>query len=77
MNRIATICALVLLVVSLGCRGDNPGTWTNDKVSAKMMESLNLTEITLSPDPSGGFSGTGKRADGETITVTVNQDADA
>ncbi len=58
-------------VLCSGCSQDNPGTWPRDKVSAKVMESLQMTEVTLSPDPAGGFSGTGKRADGEMLTLTV------
>ena len=72
-----SLSALLVLgsLLCSGCSQDNPGTWPRDRVSAKVMESLQMTEVTLSPDPAGGFSGTGKRADGETLTLTVTQDA--
>ncbi len=70
-----------LLCVSLiglfgGC-ADNPGTWPQPKLEAKVKESLELTQIALTAQSEGGYTGTGTRADGETLNVTVAQDADA
>jgi hypothetical protein len=72
---------LILLILGLsvgltGCQ-DNPGTWQEPKVKVKVMENLELTEATLTPLLEGGFEGSGKRADGETVTFTITQDADA
>lgn len=66
---------LVLLFAFLffvGCNGENPGTWPQDKVSEKISKSLELSGLTLQPRAEGGFTGTGKR-DEETITVIVTQ----
>ena len=70
------LLVLVGLLILGGCR-DNPGTWGAEKVSTKIAASLELSDVTLSPRPEGGFSGSGKRADGETITFTISQDAEA
>jgi len=59
-----------------GCR-DNPGTWGAEKVAAKITSSLELSDVTVKARPEGGFAGSGKRADGETITFTIHQDAEA
>lgn len=65
-----------LLIVSLsGCRKDNPGNWPAERVSAKVSESLQLSEFSLSLT-ANGLEGNGKRADGETLTVVVTQHPD-
>jgi hypothetical protein len=56
-----------------GCK-DNPGKWAPDKVATKVAESLEVTDLTLS-STANGLEGTGKRSDGETITVVVKQDS--
>ena len=38
------------------------------------MKSLRLTEISLTSDPAGGYTGSGKLADGETLKLKVTQD---
>lgn len=63
---------LVVVCGLVGCK-ENPGTWPQDKVSAKISESLELVEVTLTP-ATGGFEGSGKREDGETVTFTITQD---
>ncbi len=67
---------LGLCIGLLGCR-ENPGKWSADQVKVKIMESLELNNVTLTPLPTGGFSGIGQRADGETLTFTILQDAAA
>lgn len=64
------------LLVFAGC-GENPGTWGAEKVSTKIAASLELADVSVTPRPEGGFVGSGKRADGETITFTILQDAEA
>lgn len=64
------------LLILGGCR-DNPGTWGAEQVTTKIAASLELSDVTLSPRPEGGFAGSGKRADGETITFTISQNAEA
>jgi hypothetical protein len=76
LNYLGSGC-LALAILLAGCAADNPGTWSQDKLEAKVMESLELTEIALVPKPEGGYDGTGKRADGETLTFTLTQDATA
>lgn len=70
----------VLLVLSFflfsGC-ADNPGKWGADKVSAKVSESLELSDVTITASDGGGFTGSGTRSDGETVTFTITQDAEA
>ena len=39
------------------------------------MKSLKLSELHITVDPSGGYSGTGKTADGESYKLKITQDA--
>lgn len=55
-----------------GC-AENPGTWGEDKVKAKIIEKLELEDVTLTANPEGGYTGKGMR-DGETFTVKITQD---
>ena len=72
-----TLCVLSFLCVG-GCNpAENPGTWGVEKVSAKIQESLELTDVELTANPEGGFTGTGSRTDGETVTFTITQDPTA
>lgn len=68
--RFAMICLVSLCL--LGCA--HPGNWDQAKVAAKVKESLELSEISLEPNPSGGFTGTGKTAEGESYKLQVTQD---
>ena len=72
-QKTAVICLVCSFSCLIGCR-DNPGKWPQPKVQAKIQENLELVEATLTPSPSGGFQGSGKRADGETVTFTITQD---
>ncbi len=67
-------CLLLgLWACSIGCNRKNPGTWSADKVAAHLSEQLQASDVQLESTPSG-FTGTGMRADGETLTIVVAQD---
>jgi hypothetical protein len=65
-----------ICICQIGC-ADNPGTWPLPKVEAKLTESLQLSDVNMEAAPDGGFTGTGKSAEGETISFSVKQDAAA
>ncbi|HAC91335.1 MAG TPA: hypothetical protein DCF63_12015 [Planctomycetaceae bacterium] len=70
-KMVSLLLGASLLLVSLtGCRKDNPGKWPAERVTAKVAESLQLSEFSLSP-ATNGLEGSGKRADGETLKVVV------
>ncbi len=57
---------VAVAAVSLNLAGctDNPGSWPQDKVEAKVSESLGLAEINLGPGAEPGvLSGTGKTSE--------------
>jgi hypothetical protein len=39
-------------------------------------ENPKMSEVSISADPAGGYTGTGKAADGETFKLTIKQNAD-
>tara|TARA_R110002095_G_scaffold213050_1_gene203099 strand:+ start:382 stop:684 length:303 start_codon:yes stop_codon:yes gene_type:complete len=67
--RVACLSSVLGL---MGC-AENPGTWGDEKVSAKVKESLNLTDVTLTAQTGGGFTGKGMLGE-ESITFTIQQD---
>lgn len=69
--------SVVMLVCLLlvGC-GDNPGNWPEERVKAKIQEKLELVEVSISERQEGGFEGSGKRADGETVEFEISQNPD-
>lgn len=72
--------AVMFVFALVGC-GDNPGKWPKEKAAEYVKQSLieqgmEMNDVTLAEKPGGGFEGTGKVADGETLTLTVTQDAD-
>ncbi|MEO8270475.1 MAG: hypothetical protein ABI557_12200 [Aureliella sp.] len=72
--------AAMFVLTLVGC-GDNPGKWPKEKVAEHVKQSLieqemEMNEVTLTDKPGGGFEGTGKVAGGETLKLTVTQDAD-
>ncbi len=72
------LAGIIMLTMGLAGCSDNPGKWSQEKVEAKVRESLHLSEITLIPAPeSGVLTGSGKDASGETFKLKVTQDADA
>lgn len=74
-RRKLLICDMLIVclfvVCCVGCR-DNPGKWSPEKVSAKVAESLELSEFSLSKSD-GKLQGSGIRDDGQTVSVTVTQ----
>ena len=58
-----------------GC-GNNPGQWGEEQVKAKIIESLEMDDLTLTANDGGGFTGTGKRGE-ETLTIKIDQDPEA
>ena len=72
--RILTVCVLMFAVLISGCTKIHPGNYAQPKVEAQVMKSLELIEIQLTPDPAGGYSGTGKNAEGETYRLKIFQD---
>ncbi|MCC7335991.1 MAG: hypothetical protein IT422_12895 [Pirellulaceae bacterium] len=78
----APVQALVAMIAFtlVGC-GDNPGTWPKEKAAEYIKQSLieqgmEMNEVTLTEKAGGGFEGIGTVAEGETLTLTVTQDAD-
>jgi hypothetical protein len=39
-------------------------------------ENPKMSEVKISADPAGGYTGTGKAADGETFKLTIKQNAE-
>lgn len=78
MSSLQKSLVSLLLLSAVGLSGctDNPGTWSEQKVASQIEESLELVESSLTK-VDGGFEGTGKRSDGETLTFTIQQDPDA
>jgi len=72
--RILTVCILMFAVAISGCTKRHPGNYAQPEVEAQVKKSLDLIEIQLSPDPAGGYSGTGKNAEGETYKLKISQD---
>lgn len=75
-HALLAICVLTFSILISGCnRGaSNPGTWNQAQVEAQIKKSLKLSEATLTP-AEGGFTGTGKNAEGESFKFTIKQDA--
>ncbi len=73
--RILPILLLFFCVAVSGCSKQNPGTYGQPEVEAQVIKSLKLSEIQLTVDPAGGYSGTGKTADGESYKLKIMQDA--
>ena len=72
--RIWTICILMFAIAISGCAKSHPGNFAQPEVEAQVKKSLELIEIQLTPDPAGGYSGTGKNAQGETYKLKISQD---
>ena len=70
---------LAWLVLSISGCADNPGKWPKEKLSEHVKQSLidqemDMTEVSLTEREGGGYEGTGKVADGETLKLVVTQD---
>ena len=72
--RILTVYILLFAVAISGCAKSHPGNYAQPEVEAQVKKSLELIEIQLTPDPAGGYSGTGKSAQGETYKLKISQD---
>ena len=72
-----TLWCFVICLSLIGCKpAANPGTWDQTRIEAKLKEKYNLAEISLQPATEGGFTGSGKTAEGETYKFKVKQNAD-
>lgn len=76
LNPSSKATLLLICILFCGC-SENPGTWSQDKLHAKITEKLELVDAELQPVEGGGFKGSGTRADGETVTFTISQDPGA
>ncbi len=82
-KKISLATKLGLCLVLAGCGAtENPGTWNQEKVAnyvkdSLVKEGLEVTEVVVTPKEGGGFEGTGTVAGGETLKLTVTQDAAA
>lgn len=71
-----TLLCCVICFSLIGCKpAVHPGNWDQTRIETKLKEKHNLAEISLQPASAGGFTGSGKTADGETYTFKVKQDA--
>jgi len=68
------MCSLVLALSLSGCTKSHPGNYAQPEVEAQVIKSLKLSEIQLIADPAGGYTGSGKTADGETYKLKIMQD---
>jgi hypothetical protein len=75
LPRFFQFCLAFLAFSTLAGCGDNPGKWPVEKVSQKVAESLELSEVSLSATERG-LEGSGLRADGETVSLVVTQHPD-
>jgi len=72
------LTGFALCVFAPGCAPKpHPGNWGQTEVRAKVKESLKLSELTLTPDPAGGFQGVGKNSEGESFKIKITQDVAA
>ena len=74
VRHILPICVLVFFVAITGCEWSHPGNYPQPEVEAQVKKSLKLTEIQITADPGGGYTGTGKTADGESFKLKLTQD---
>ena len=75
MTRTFLLSIVLLAGMALtGCDKGNPGTWDQNKVEEQIKQSLNLTDVALTPNPAGGYTGRGTAQDGESLRLTITQD---
>ena len=75
VRLILPICILLFSIASSGCQRSHPGNYSQQEVESQVKKSLKLTEIQLTPDPAGGYTGNGKTADGEGFKLKITQDS--
>jgi len=73
--RILTVFILTFAIAISGCTKSHPGNYAQPEVEAQVKKSLELIEIQLTADAAGGYSGTGKNAEGESYKLKISQDA--
>jgi hypothetical protein len=71
-NLAGFILSLTCLLMG-GCGRDNPGKWPATRVATQVAKSLEIEGGLTLETSSGTLVGTGKRADGELLSVTVTQ----
>ena len=67
------VFALVLTVSATGCKTFDPSQWSQEQVTKEVSEQWDLVSVDLKP-ADGGYTGTGKNAEGETFQITVRLD---
>lgn len=72
LNRILAVVALSFCVFLVGCAKDNPGKWPIEKIEADLKDHFELVDISSTP-VDGGYTSTGKTAEGESFTIEVQQ----
>lgn len=77
IRKLLPACMLVLGLTICGCNQSHPGNYAQPEVEAQVKKSLELTEIQITADPAGGYTGTGKSASGETYKLKITQDVAA
>ena len=74
LGRLFLSVGLFALVFAVsGCGKNHPGIYTQPEVETQVKKSLELTEIQINAAPTGGYTGTGKAASGESYKLTINQ----
>ena len=71
--------SLMLCLFCAGCGNSSlPGVWTQTEIEAYMIKTENpkMSEVKVNADPAGGYTGTGKSADGETFQLTIKQNVE-
>jgi lipopolysaccharide export LptBFGC system permease protein LptF len=79
LSRFLSVLSLLACLFCVGCGNtSHPGTWNQAEIEAYMLKTENpkMSEVSISTDPAGGYTGTGKAADGETFKLTIKQNAD-
>jgi hypothetical protein len=72
---VARHLAVILAAGLCGCAND-PVSMGRSEIEARLAEKLNLRDVSLAAAPAGGYTGTGRKADGTAVTITVTQKKD-
>lgn len=74
-NTLRWTLLVVFAALFSGCNSaSHPGTWPANVIQQKLKSKYEFTELTLTPDGEGKFTGTAKSKEGETLKVTIVQD---
>ena len=74
MRQIVASLAVVVVLFGLAGCSKNPGALGKSDIEAELREELKLKDVSLTANPDGGYTGTGKLADGTKYTLIVTQD---